>query len=204
MSRFLKKKIVICRVLLYILTIIIKGATLDNLDISPLITEEQIKERISKLGAALTDKFKNQENVVAVCVLKGALMFFSDLVREIELDIECDFLGLSSYHNSMQTSGEVKLTLDLSSNIEGKDVIIVEDIVDTGLTMNYLERILNARKPKSITKVALLFKPDSLKEKCDLDHVGFEIPSDFVVGYGLDYGDKYRNLPYIGQVSTLN
>ena len=177
---------------------------MENFEISPLITETEIQKKVAELGATLSDKFKNQDDVVFICVLKGSLIFYSDLIREIELDVKCDFLGLSSYKNTGTSSGEVKLTLDLSTNVEGKEVVVVEDIVDTGLTMNYLFRMLEARRPKNITTVTLLRKPDAIKEECQIDHVGFDIPNDFVVGYGLDYGEQYRNLPFIGQVASLN
>jgi hypoxanthine phosphoribosyltransferase len=143
------------------------------------------------------------KDIVAVCVLKGSFVFYSDLIRNIETDVQCEFFGVSSYHG-MSSSGEVKVTLDLAHPIEGKDVILVEDIVDTGLTMNYLKSALLSRKPKSLTTVALLEKPDALKVPCEVDYVGFKIPNDFVVGYGLDYQGLYRNLPYIAQVQSLN
>ena len=174
-----------------------------DINISPLITEEEIKQRVTAMGAELTDRF-NGEDVVAICVLKGSIMFFADLIREIKTDVVCEFLGLSSYKDAMRSSGEVKMTSDVNTSLAGKHVIIVEDIVDTGLTMQYLQNVLNNRNPKSITTVSLLLKPDALKCECKVDHVGFKIPNDFVVGYGLDYGGRYRNLPYIGQVASLN
>lgn len=173
------------------------------LKLSTLFSEKQIQKRVKEIGASLTDKLKGQD-VVAICVLKGSVLFYADLIREIETDLVCEFFGVSSYYDSHQSSGEVKLTLDLNTPIEGKSVILVEDIVDTGLTMNYLQKNLKAREPKSITTVALLSKPDAMKVKCHLDYVGFEIPNDFVVGYGLDYQGLYRNLPYIAQVQNLN
>lgn len=174
-----------------------------SLEISPLITQEQIESRVKEIGARLTDQF-NGKNPVAVCILKGSVMFYSDLIREIKTDLNCEFLAVSSYGNSSKSTGEVKLVLDLNSPIKGKDLLIVEDIVDTGLTMSYLIQNLESRKPASITTASLLLKPDALKTNIKIDHVGFEIPNDFVVGYGLDYQGRYRNLPFIGQVSTLN
>ena len=129
-------------------------------------------------------------------------MFYSDLIRNIKTDVQCEFFGVSSYQGT-SSSGEVKVTLDLTYPIEGKNVILVEDIVDTGLTMNYLKSTLMARKPKSLTTVTLLEKPEALKVPCEVDYVGFKIPNDFVVGYGLDYQGIYRNLPYIAQVQDL-
>jgi hypoxanthine phosphoribosyltransferase len=173
-----------------------------NLTLKPYITEDQLQSKVKELGAILTKKFKG-EKVIAVCVLKGSFMFYSDLIRNIETDITCEFFGVSSYNGGTSSSGEVKVTLDLSSPIEGVHVILVEDIVDSGLTMNYLKNSILSRKPKSLTTVTLLEKPDALKVECKLDHVGFKIPNDFVVGYGLDYQGYYRNLPYIAQVQNF-
>lgn len=174
---------------------------MQQLSIKPYITEEQIQKKVSEIGRTLTDKFRNKP-VIAVCVLKGSFMFYSDLIRQIDADISCEFFGVSSYHGT-SSSGEVKVTLDLSKPVEGKHVLLVEDIVDTGLTMNYLKNALLSRMPASLTTVALLEKPDALKVPCELDHVGFKISNEFVVGYGLDYEGYYRNLPYIGQVQNF-
>ena len=130
-------------------------------------------------------------------------MFYSDLIREINTDITCEFFGVSSYHGGTSSSGEVKVTLDLSTPVEGQHVILVEDIVDTGLTMNYLKKAIESRNPASLTTVALLEKPEALKVPCKLDHVGFQITNEFVVGYGLDYDGYFRNLPYIAQVQNF-
>jgi hypoxanthine phosphoribosyltransferase len=173
-----------------------------NLELKPYISEEQLKEKIKSIGADLTAKFKNKK-VVAVCVLKGSFLFYSDLIREIQTDITCEFFGVSSYHGGTTSSGEVKVTLDLANPIEGQHVILIEDIVDTGLTMNYLIQSMQSRKPASITTVTLLEKPEALKVPCKLDHVGFKITNEFVVGYGLDYQGYYRNLPYIAQVQNF-
>lgn len=172
-----------------------------HLDIKPYITEEQLQKKIADIGAELTKKFKGKK-VVAVCVLKGSFMFYSDLIRQIHTDLTCEFFGVSSYHGT-SSSGEVKVTLDLAKPVEGQHVLLVEDIVDTGLTMNYLKNAILARKPASLTTVALLEKPDALKVPCKLDHVGFQISNEFVVGYGLDYEGFYRNLPFIGQVQNF-
>jgi hypoxanthine phosphoribosyltransferase len=176
---------------------------MDHIKIAALIKEEDLQSRVKELGSELTDKFKG-EDVVAVCVLKGSLLFYADLIRALKTDITCEFLGVSSYGDAVKSSGEVKVTLDLTQPIEGRHVIIVEDIVDTGLTMAYLQNLLKSRKPKSLTTVSLLLKPDALKVECSVDHVGFKIPNDFVVGYGLDYQGRFRNLPFIGQVTNLN
>ena len=167
------------------------------MDLKIIKTEEQISQRVSELVTQLTRKFQGTEPV-AVCILNGSFVFYSDLIRAINLDITCEFLGVSSYKDRKVSSGEVKVTLDLNSPIEGKDILLIEDLVDTGLTINYLIDMINARKPKSLTTVTFLLKPDALKTKCHLDFVGFEVPNDFVVGYGIDYAGEYRNLPYLG------
>lgn len=172
-----------------------------HLDVEPYITETQIQKRLKEIGGELTKKFKNKK-VVAVCVLKGSFIFYSDLIRNIESDIACEFFGVSSYQG-MSSSGEVKVTLDLSTPIEDKHVLLVEDIVDTGITMNYLKSSILSRKPASLTTVSLLLKPEALKVPCEIDYVGFKISNQFVVGYGLDYQGYYRNLPFIGQVQNF-
>ena len=173
-----------------------------NLDLKTYISEEQLQQKIKSIGEDLTKKLKGKK-VVAVCVLKGSFLFYSDLIRQINADITCEFFGVSSYHCGTTSSGEVKVTLDLANPIEGQHVVLVEDIVDTGLTMNYLIKSLESRKPASITTVALLEKPEALKVPCKLDYVGFKITNEFVVGYGLDYQGYYRNLPYIAQVQNF-
>ncbi|NJM09732.1 MAG: hypoxanthine phosphoribosyltransferase [Bdellovibrionaceae bacterium] len=175
---------------------------MEHLRLSPLISEDEIKTRVTKLGAIITDKFKGKDLVV-VGVLKGSFMFYADLIRAIDTDLTCDFCGVSSY-TGMHSSGEVKVNLDLSRSIRDRHVVLVEDIVDTGLTMNFLRKHLMNHKPKSLVTATLLMKPDALKEECTVDLVGFKIPNDFVVGYGLDYQGYFRNLPYIAQVSNIN
>lgn len=171
--------------------------------LSPLITEQEISKKIKELGAEITKKYKGKDLVV-VGVLKGSYLFFADLIREIDLDIETDFCALSSYHGGTSSSGEVKITLDMQRSIKDKHVLIVEDIVDTGLTMSFLRTHCESRKPKSIAVASLLFKPEALKVETKLDFVGFKIPNDFVVGFGLDYQGQYRHLPYIAQVQNIN
>lgn len=175
---------------------------LHQLQLSTYLSEREIQSKVEAMGLELTTKFKNK-NPVVICILKGSFVFYSDLVRNIKTDIECEFFGVSSYHGNISSSGEVKVTLDLAKPIEGRDVILVEDIVDTGLTMNYLRNNLLARKPSSLTTVTLLEKPEALKVPCQVDLVGFKIPNDFVVGYGLDYQGYYRNLPYIALVQSF-
>ncbi len=173
------------------------------LKFSKMITEADLAKRVKELGAEITTLCQ-KEPVIAVCVLKGSFVFYSDLIRNIEADVTSEFLGVASYGNAMQSSGEVKLTLDLTTSIEGKTVLLVEDIVDTGLTMEFLMNTLKARKPKKILTCSLLFKPEALKVDFKPDYVGFKIPNDFVIGYGLDYQGFYRNLPYIARVESLN
>ncbi|OFZ10767.1 MAG: hypoxanthine phosphoribosyltransferase [Bdellovibrionales bacterium RBG_16_40_8] len=176
---------------------------MDKLRLKTILTEKAIQKRIAEMGATLTDKLKGKQ-VVAICILKGSFVFFSDLIRSIECDMVCEFMGLSSYQNQSSSSGEVKLTLDLNSTIEGKHVLLVEDIIDTGITMNYLQKILEPRKPAGVITATLLHKPDAKKVDCHIDLVGFKIPNEFVVGYGMDYQNRYRHLPYIAQVENLN
>lgn len=176
---------------------------MENFKLSTLLTEKQIAERVHALGEVLTDKFRNKD-LVAICILKGSFVFFSDLIRTINLDLKVEFLACSSYHGGTKSSGEVKMTLDLATPVEGKHILLVEDIVDTGLTMSYLIKSLEQRKPASITTCSLLFKPAALKTDVKLDHVGFEIKDQFVVGYGLDYQNFYRNLPYVAEVENFN
>ncbi|MCB0366775.1 MAG: hypoxanthine phosphoribosyltransferase [Bdellovibrionaceae bacterium] len=173
-----------------------------QLKLTELISEEALTAKVKEIGKALSDKYHG-EDLVAICVLKGSFMFYADLIREIDTDLVSEFFGVSSYMNSSKSSGEVRLTLDLHNPIEGKHVLLVEDIVDTGLTMNYLQKTLGARNPKSLTTAALLLKPSCLKVECKVDYVGFEIPDEFVVGYGLDYQGYFRNIPYIAQVQGL-
>ncbi len=173
------------------------------LKFSRLISEADIAKRVKELGVQITELCK-REPVIAVCVLKGSFVFYSDLIRQIDADISSEFLGVASYGNAMKSSGEVKLTLDLTTSIEGKTVLLIEDIIDTGLTMDFLAKTLAARKPKKLMTCTLLFKPEALKVEFKPDFVGFKIPNDFVIGYGLDYQGFYRNLPYIARVESLN
>ncbi|RME15773.1 MAG: hypoxanthine phosphoribosyltransferase [Bdellovibrio sp.] len=175
---------------------------MENHKLSPLFTQQQIQEKIKELANQITQKI-NGEPLTAVCILKGSFIFFADLIRQIPLDITCDFLGVSSYQGT-QSSGEVKISLDLASPVKNQNLLLVEDIVDTGLTMNYLQKNLASRGPKSITTVALLNKPGMREVECQIDFFGFNIGNDFVVGYGLDYNGFYRNLPYIAQIQDFN
>jgi hypoxanthine phosphoribosyltransferase len=167
-----------------------------------LISEEQIRTRIAELGREIRARYDG-EPIHVVAVLKGSFVFLADLVRAIETDnLTVDFLGLSSYGDSMRSSGEVRVTQDLSAPIEGKNVLVIEDIIDTGLTIKYLMENLRTRRPKSLEICTLLHKPDNTNGEFDIAWVGFTIPNEFVIGYGLDYAERFRNVPFIGVVRT--
>lgn len=172
-------------------------------DISEVLyTEDQVRQRVAEIGAALTEEYadvaERGEGIVLLSVLRGAAIFMADLAREIKVPLEMDFMAVSSYGNGVKSSGEVKIVKDLSSNIRGKHVIIAEDILDSGLTLSYLLRNLQSRQPASIEVVTLLRKLTRQQAKINCKYVGFECPDQFIVGYGLDYSERYRNLPYIG------
>lgn len=158
-----------------------------------LYSAQQIQNRIREMGAQI-DKDYPDGSLHLVCILKGACFFLADLARAIERDVVIDFMGISSYGRGTSTSGAVKLTKDLDQSVENAHVLLVEDIVDTGLTLNYLINSLQQRKPKSIRIAALLDKPERRQRPVNVSYVGFEIPDEFVVGYGLDFAERYRNL----------
>jgi len=162
-----------------------------------LIPETKIKQRIKELANEISYDLRGKD-VTAVCILKGSYMFFADLIREMDLPLSCEFMGVSSYGNKTSSSGEVKITLDMTEPVNGKHVLLIEDIVDTGLTMQYLINTLKVRNPASIKTCSLLMKPESLQCKVNIDYTGFNIGKEFVVGYGLDYQGRYRQIPYIG------
>jgi len=164
---------------------------------SVLITQEQIQEKIRGLGAQITADYQERD-LLLVGVLKGAFVLMADLSRHIHLPLEFDFMAVSSYGAATQTSGVVRILKDLDHEIVGRDVLIVEDIVDSGLTLNYLLKNLRTRKPATLEVCALMQKPEAQEVPLDIKYPGFEIPSVFVVGYGLDYAERYRNLPYVG------
>ncbi len=164
-----------------------------------LFSEEQIKNRIKQLGDQITAEYKDKYPVV-VCILKGASFFYTDLCRAIHTDIYMDFISVSSYGLDAQSSGVVRLVKDLNANITGRDVLLVEDIIDSGLTLSYLKDLFGARRPSSFKTVCLLEKIGRRETDFKVDYLGFRIPNEFVVGYGLDYADHYRNLPYIGVI----
>ena len=158
-----------------------------------LIPSEKIQARIRELGEQISRDYPDG-HLHMICILKGACFFLSDLARAMKRDVFVDFMGISTYGKGKTTSGEVKVTKDLDISIEGADVLIVEDIVDSGVTLNYLMHVLEQRKPRSIRIAALLDKPDRRLRPIHANYVGFKIPDEFVVGYGLDYAEKYRNL----------
>jgi hypoxanthine phosphoribosyltransferase len=163
-----------------------------------LITSEQIQAKVAELGARISVDYRDRE-VTLVSVLKGSLPFMADLMRSIRVPLTIDLMEVSSYGGaSTETTGLVRILKDLSSPIEGREVLIVEDIIDTGLTLNYLIRYLNGKNPSSLRICTLLDKPARRLVEIPIDYLGFEIPDRFVVGYGLDYGERYRNLPFIG------
>jgi hypoxanthine phosphoribosyltransferase len=164
-----------------------------------MLSAEQIASRVKELGAQITRDFKDR-SVVLVCVLKGSFVFGADLMRAIDLPVRIDFLGVRSYGEGTESSGVVQITQDLSRPIEHEDVIIVEDIVDTGLTIAHLIDLFRTRAPRSVNVCALLHKPARSRVAVKIDYVGFTIEDKFVVGYGLDWAEKYRNLPYVGVV----
>ncbi len=161
-----------------------------------LITEDELKKKIKELGEIITKDYKDKD-IMLIGVLKGCVLFLSDLAREIDLPLSMDFMVVSSYGTSTKSSGVVRIIKDLEKDITGKDILIVEDIVDTGLTLNYLVDYLKSRNANSVKVCALLEKPDRRIANVKMDYVGFHIPDEFVVGYGLDYNEIYRNLPFV-------
>ena len=162
-----------------------------------LLDEPAIKKRVRELGEQISIDYEGK-NMVAVCILRGCVVFFSDLIREIKIPIELDFMAVSSYNQSAHSSGNVHIKYDLQDDIRGKHVLIVEDIIDTGTTLMHLKKLLGARQPESIKICCLLDKEERRLAHVDVDYIGFEIPDEFVVGYGLDYAGKYRNYREIG------
>lgn len=168
-----------------------------------MISEEEISLRVQALGQAITQDFAGEELVV-ICVLKGAFIFCSDLIKKINLPLSLEFIALSSYGDGTQSTGNVRLDMDITCNVDGKNVLIVEDIVDTGLTIQTLMHMLRLRNPRSIKLASLLYKPSKLKHEVKIDYLGFEIEDRFVIGYGLDYAGRYRELPYLGVLNAGN
>lgn len=166
-----------------------------------IISQEEIQARVAQLGAEISRDYEGKELFV-ICILKGAFIFMADLIRHIDVPLEVDFMSLSSYGKSTQTSGAVRMIRDLDQEVNGKDVLVVEDIIDTGLTLSYLKENLKARKPNSLKFCTFLDKPSRRKVEFAPDYSGVEIEDYFVVGYGLDYQEKGRELPFIGVVES--
>lgn len=162
-----------------------------------LISEEEIQKRVKELGAELSKEYEGRTPLV-ICVLKGAFIFMADLVKAITVPVEMDFMAVSSYGASTKSSGVVKIIKDLDVPVEGRDILIVEDIIDSGLTLSYLIELLRNRNSKSISVVTLFDKPAGRTVDLEANYTGFVLPDEFIVGYGLDYAERYRNLPYVG------
>lgn len=162
-----------------------------------MLTEEQIVARTKELAAQL-DKLYEGRNPIVVCILKGSVLFFSDLIRNMKTNLTIDFMSVSSYGSGTTSSGEIKIKKDLSEDIKGRDVLIVEDIIDSGNTLYNLKKLLNSRAPSSVNIVTLLDKPQRREVPMEPEYTGFVIEDEFVIGYGLDYAEEYRNLPYVG------
>lgn len=162
-----------------------------------LLTEQQLEEKITEIGKKISNDYKDRD-LILIGVLKGSVLFMADLLKKITIPCSMDFMAVSSYGNTTQSSGVVRILKDLDFEIKGKDVLIVEDIIDSGITLRYLMEYLKGRNPKSINIACLLNKPERRKTDMSVKYLGFDIPDYFVVGYGLDYAEKYRNLPYVG------
>lgn len=172
-----------------------------NDKISVLISEEEVQQKVSELAKMISEEYEGRE-ITLICILKGSVFFTCELAKRITVPVKIDFMSVSSYGSGTESSGRVKIIKDLDESVEGKDIIIVEDIIDSGRTLSYLLKLLSARSPRSIKLCTLLKKPDRLVVDVDIDYTCFIIPDKFVVGYGLDYDQKYRNLPYIGVIET--
>ncbi len=173
----------------------------ENLNNHPkvLIPEVKLQARITELAQEINHDFQGKE-VTAICILKSSFIFFSDIIRKLEFPLTCEFLGVSGYSSKIVSSGEVKITLDINDPLENRNVIIFDDIVDSGLTLAYIMNSLRARRPALIKSCSLLMKPEGLKTQIEIDYVGFKIGKEFVVGYGIDFSENLRGLPYIGYI----
>lgn len=169
-------------------------------EVKVLIDEEKLHKRVDEIAAQIESEYKGKE-IILICILKGSVFFTVDLAKRINGDVKIEFIRVSSYNEGTESSGEIKMKLDLKDSIKGKDVIVVEDIIDTGRTLSYLIKYLKMKKPNSLKLCALLDKPERrIKKDVKVDYTGFQIPDEFIVGYGLDVDEKYRNLPYIGYI----
>lgn len=168
-----------------------------------LISEEDLKKRVKELAVQISKDFYGKK-VTLICILKGGVMFTVDLARNLDLELEIDFMDVSSYGDSTVSSGKINVLKDLENSIENKDVLLIEDIIDTGNTLNFLIEYLKSKNPKSLKICTLLDKPSRRLVDINIDYIGFEIPDKFIIGYGLDFNQFYRNLPYIGIYKSLN
>jgi hypoxanthine phosphoribosyltransferase len=168
-------------------------------DVKIIIPKRELKKRVKELGAKISKDYAGKE-LILIGILKGSFVFLADLIRQIKIPHKIDFIAVASYDQEIEGSGAVRLIKDLSANIEGKNVIIIEDIVDTGLTLNFIRKNLLLRNPKSLEIVTLLDRKERRKVQVPIKYIGFVVPNEFVVGYGLDLGERYRNLPYIAKV----
>ena len=168
-------------------------------EISVYLTEEQLNQRIAEIGAQITERFKG-ESVYLVCILKGSIFFTTELAKRIALPMTIDFISASSYGAQTHSSGVVNIKKDLEQSIEGENVIVVEDIVDSGNTLSRLMQLFESRNPKTLTICTLLDKPERRKAHIHVDYVGYQVPDEFIIGYGIDYAEYYRNLPYIASL----
>ncbi len=166
-------------------------------EVDILLSTEEVEKRVRELGAQISSDYPG-EKVIAVGILKGAFIFMADLVRNIDLPVEIEFMAVTSYGKAAASSGEVRILKDLDCSIEGQNVIVIEDIIDTGLTLKYIKEILLKREPKSLKLCCMLDKPSRREAAIDVDYIGYSIPDHFVVGYGLDFSGRYRSLPYVG------
>lgn len=169
--------------------------------ITQLISTEMIRNKVSTLGKKITQDYMGKE-LICVCILKGSIVFFSDLIREIKLPVTIDFIRVSSYGNALESSGDVKINKDLSSPIKGKHILLIEDIIDTGVTVDFLLELFEAREPASLKVCSLLHKPSNKKKEVPITYKGFTIENHFVVGYGMDAAEQFRNISYIGVYPT--
>lgn len=170
-------------------------------DVKVLINEEQLQKRVNEIAKQIEEEYKGKE-IILICILKGSVFFTVDLAKRINGDVKLEFIRVSSYNDGTESSGEIKMKLDLKDSIQGKNVIVIEDIIDTGRTLSYLVEYLKMKKPESVKLCALLDKPDRRVVEVKVDYTGFQIPDKFVIGYGLDFDEKYRNLPYVGYIEA--
>ena len=164
-----------------------------------LISEEELKAKVAELGKQISEDYRGKP-LLLVCILKGSVVFMADLMRAIDIDCKIDFMSTSSYYSGTKSSGQVRIVLDLNKPVQDYDLLIVEDILDSGITLSYIKELLLPRKPRSIKICTLLDKPERRVADIKADYSGFSIPDEFVIGYGLDYDEKYRNLPYVGVI----